>query len=211
MPARHYHVAMPRGEESGPDARADSGADASACPVFCALTTNGPDPAVGDVLRMAALLGEPTGSRDEAQGGGELDLVCRPTSADAPGLRVRPVEPATSDDVVRSLAAGERLANEGPITSICDAIVTPSPGELTFPVMRRLCGSGLSVTDDEALWAVAQIFLRLKLVAEPGGAVAVAAALVRGDEIEGDTVICTISGGNTDPAMFMRALATLEG
>jgi threonine dehydratase len=128
---------------------------------------------------------------------------------DAPGLRARPVEPETSDDVVRSLAAGERLSNEGPIISLCDAIVTPSPGEMTFPIMKRLCGPGLAVSDEEALRAVAHIFLRLKLVAEPGGAVAVAAALFRKDQIEGDTVICVISGGNADPAMFTRALATL--
>ena len=89
-------------------------------------------------------------------------------------------------------------------------IVTPSPGVLTFPVMQRLCGPGVTVSDDEALRAIAQIFLRLKLVAEPGGAVAVAAALFRQDQIEGDTVICTVSGGNTDPAMFARALETLE-
>jgi threonine dehydratase len=53
---------------------------------------------------------------------------------------------------------------------------------------------------------MAAIFLRLKLVAEPGGAVAVAAALFRGEQIEGDAVICTISGGNADPAMFAKAL-----
>ncbi len=144
-------------------------------------------------------------------GGGLTSGIALALEADAPGLRVRPVEPETSDDVVRSLAAGERLENEGPITSICDAIVTPSPGELTFPVMKRLCGPGVRVSDDEALKAVALIFQRLKIVAEPGGAVAVAAALFHGDQVEGDAVICTISGGNTDPAMFMRALETLNG
>ena len=142
-------------------------------------------------------------------GGGLTSGIALALEAEAPGLRARPVEPKTSDDVARSLAAGERLENEGPITSICDAIVTPSPGELTFPILSRLCGPGLRVSDDEALRAMAQIFLRLKLVAEPGGAVAVAAALFHGAEIEGDTVICTISGGNTDPAMYARALATL--
>ncbi|MEM9140898.1 MAG: threonine/serine dehydratase [Pseudomonadota bacterium] len=143
-------------------------------------------------------------------GGGLTSGIALALEAEAPGLRVRPVEPDTADDMARSQVAGERLANEGPITSICDAIVSPMPGALTFPVIHRLCGPGLTVTDEEALQAMAQIFLRLKLVAEPGGAVAVAAALFRGDQIEGDTVICTISGGNTDPAMFARALATLD-
>ena len=142
-------------------------------------------------------------------GGGLTSGIALALEADAPGLRARPVEPEESDDVARSLTAGERQQNEGPITSICDAIVTPSPGELTFPVMNRLCGPGMTVSDHEALQAMAQIFLRLKLVAEPGGAVAMAAALYRKDQIEGDAVICTISGGNCDPAVFAQALDTL--
>ncbi|MEO1494878.1 MAG: threonine/serine dehydratase [Pseudomonadota bacterium] len=140
-------------------------------------------------------------------GGGLASGIALALETEAPGMRVRPVEPETSDDVRRSLASGQRERNDGPIRSICDAIVTPQPGELTFPVLQRLCGPGLAVSDDEALRAMAAIFLRLKLVAEPGGAVAVAAALFRGDQIEGDAVICTISGGNADPAMFAKALA----
>ncbi len=143
-------------------------------------------------------------------GGGLTSGIALALEAEAPSLRVRPVEPEVSDDVRRSLAAGRRIANEGPSRSICDAIVTPSPGELTFPIMQRLAGPGLAVSDDEALRAMATAFLRLKIVAEPGGAVGLAAALFRGSEIDGDAVICTVSGGNTDPAMFARALATLD-
>ena len=143
-------------------------------------------------------------------GGGLTSGIALGLEADAPGLRPRPVEPEAGDDVCRSLISGKRESNRMPVPSLCDAIVTPSPGVLTFPVMQRLCGPGVTVSDDEALRAIAQIFLRLKLVAEPGGAVAVAAALFRQDQIEGDTVICTVSGGNTDPAMFARALETLE-
>jgi threonine dehydratase len=80
---------------------------------------------------------------------------------------------------------------------------------LTFPILQRLAGSGLAVTDEEALAAMGQAFLRLKIVAEPGGAVALAAALYHHDEISGDAVICTVSGGNVDPAMFARALETI--
>ena len=143
-------------------------------------------------------------------GGGLTSGIALALEAEAPNLRARPVEPEAGDDVMRSLQMGQRQSNDGPVPSICDAIVTPSPGELTFPVMHRLCGPGLAVSDEEALKAVAQIFLRLKLVAEPGGAVAVAAALFRRDQIQGDTVICVVSGGNTDPAMFARALETLQ-
>lgn len=143
-------------------------------------------------------------------GGGLTSGIATALEAEAPGLRVRPVEPEAGDDTVRSLVAGERVSIPTPVRSICDAIVTPCPGELTFPVIKRLCGPGLLVSDAEALNAVAQAFLRLKVVAEPGGAVALAAALFRGDQIDSDTVICTISGGNTDPAMFARALESLE-
>jgi threonine dehydratase len=143
-------------------------------------------------------------------GGGGLSAgIALALEADAPGLRVRTCEPVGFDDAARSLAAGERLANSSESISICDAIVTPSPGALTFPILQRLAGTGVAVTDTQALMAMGQAFLRLKIVAEPGGAVALAAALYRSSDIEGDAVICTVSGGNVDPAMFARALETL--
>ena len=94
--------------------------------------------------------------------------------------------------------------------SICDAIITPQPGNITFPILQRLVGPGLVITDDEALMAMGHAFYRVKVVAEPGGAAALAAALFRKDEIEGDHVIVTISGGNVDPDIFARALEMLS-
>lgn len=143
-----------------------------------------------------------------AGGGGFASGVALALEAEAPGLRARPCEPAGFDDWARSLRAGKRLTNPSETGSICDALLSPAPGELTFPVLKRLAGPGLVVTDDEAMAAMAAAFLHLKLVAEPGGAVALAAVLSRCDEVQGDAVICTISGGNVDPAMFARALAT---
>ncbi len=142
-------------------------------------------------------------------GGGLTSGIALALEADAPGLRVRTAEPEGFDDVARSLKSGQIETNAATSGNICDAIITPRPGDLTWPVIKRLCGPGLAVTEDEALDAMAQAFLRLKLVAEPGGAVALAAALYRRDEIEGEDVIVTISGGNVDPAMFARALARL--
>lgn len=139
-------------------------------------------------------------------GGGLTAGIALALEAKAPGLRARPAEPAGFDDTARSLAADEVRRNASASGSICDAIVTPAPGELTFPILRRLCGPGLVVSDDEALRAMAVAFARLKIVLEPGGAVALAAALFRRDQIEGDTVICTASGGNVDTAMFCAAL-----
>ena len=142
-------------------------------------------------------------------GGGLSSGIALALEADAPGLRVRPAEPEGFDDVARSLRAGGIERNTALSGSICDAIVTPQPGDITWPILKRLAGPGLVVTDDEALHAVAQAFQRLKLVAEPGGAVALAAALFRKDDIKGDDVIVTISGGNIDTDMFARALESL--
>ena len=119
--------------------------------------------------------------------------------------RVVPAEPEGFDDVTRSLATGARQANEALTGSVCDAILTPSPGEITFPIMARLCGPGLVVTDAEALRAVALAWLHLRIVLEPGGAAALAAALFHH---EGDVAVVA-SGGNVDAKVFAEALATL--
>jgi threonine dehydratase len=140
-------------------------------------------------------------------GGGLTSGIALALEADAPGLRARPCEPEGFDDVTRSLASGRRESNARPSGSICDAIVTPSPGELTFPIMHRLCGPGLVVSDAAAMQAMAAAFRWLKIVLEPGGAVALAAALSRADRIEGDAVIVVASGGNVDPALFSEAVA----
>lgn len=139
-------------------------------------------------------------------GGGLASGIALALEAMAPGLRLRTVEPAGFDDVARSLRAGAVRPNDRLTGSICDAIITPAPGALTFPILRRLAGPGIVVSDAEALRAMAAAFLRLKIVVEPGGAVALAAALFRRDEIEGDAVIVVASGGNVDPPLFARAL-----
>lgn len=142
-------------------------------------------------------------------GGGLTSGIALACEMDAPTLRVRPVEPMGFDDVARSLRSGGIERNNATSGNICDAIITVQPGALTFPIMHRLCGPGLTISENEALQAMAHAFLRLKLVAEPGGAAALAAALFRQDDIEGDHVIVTISGGNVDPALFQTALNAL--
>jgi threonine dehydratase len=139
-------------------------------------------------------------------GGGLTSGVALALESRAPGLRARPAEPEGFDDVTRSLAAGTPQKNAALSGSLCDAIVTPTPGKLTFPIMQRLCGSGLVVSDEEALRAMALAWSRLKIVLEPGGAVSLAAALFRRDQIEGEAVIALASGGNVDADVFARAL-----
>ncbi len=138
-------------------------------------------------------------------GGGGLSAgIALALAARAPAMKVRTVEPAGFDDMARSLAAGVRVANAAATGSVCDAILTPSPGVLSFPVLQQLAGPGLVVSDDQALRAMVLAFSHLGLVVEPGGAVALAAALFSSGL--GDTVICTASGGNVDPALFRAAL-----
>lgn len=137
-------------------------------------------------------------------GGGLTAGIALALEARAPGLRVRPAEPAGFDDTARSLASGQRERNAAAAGSICDAIVTPSPGEIPFPILRRLCGPGLVVSDEQALRAMVLAFHHLRIVVEPGGAVALAAALFASDLPE--TVICTASGGNVDAALFRETL-----
>ncbi|HMO70746.1 MAG TPA: threonine/serine dehydratase [Paracoccaceae bacterium] len=145
-------------------------------------------------------------------GGGGLSAGIALALADrAPGLRLRTAEPAGFDDTARSLAAGRPMANTPGAVSLCDAILTPAPGRITFPVLARLAGPGLSVTDDEAMAAMALAFARLRIVLEPGGAVALAAALFRPDAFAGEDVIVVASGGNVDPGVFARALAAHPG
>ena len=143
-------------------------------------------------------------------GGGLTAGIALALEARAPGLRPRPCEPEEFDDVTRSLASGRIETNARRSGSLCDAIITPSPGKLTFPVLARLCGPGIVVSEAEAMRAVALAFERLKIVVEPGGAVALAAALFHGEKIAGEAVIVVATGGNVDPPVFARALETLK-
>ena len=125
-----------------------------------------------------------------------------------PGLNIYACEPETHDDMRRSLEAGERKKNPADApASLCDAIVTPEPGVLTWPINKALLTADLAVSDQEALAAVAYAFTNLKLVVEPGGVVALAALLARKIDVSGKTVVITLTGGNIDPQVMIEALA----
>lgn len=139
-------------------------------------------------------------------GGGLTAGVALAVSTAFPGIAVHPVEPAGFDDTARSLAAGQRLRNDKATGSICDALLSPEPGALTFPVNASLLSAGISVTDEDVLKAMAFAFKELKLVVEPGGAVCLAALLSRAFDARGKTVVALLSGGNVTPQMMVRAL-----
>ena len=142
-------------------------------------------------------------------GGGLTSGIALALAADAPKMRVRPCEPEGFDDVVRSQKSGKIERNARLDGSICDAIITPQAGDLTWPIIKEHCGDGIVVTEDECLNAMALAFERLRIVIEPGGAAAMAGALFHSNETDGDTVIAVATGGNVDAAQFKKALETL--
>ena len=124
----------------------------------------------------------------------------------AKDIRLHTVEPEGFDDTARSLSLGERVTNATEQGSICDAIVTPTPGELTFPVLKRYAGPGFAVSDKAVLNAMKVAFDTLKLVIEPGGAVALAAALDPATLPDDNELVVVASGGNVDERVFEQAL-----
>ncbi len=141
-------------------------------------------------------------------GGGLTAGMAIAIKAARPETEIYAVEPAGFDDTIRSLATGERCRVKPGQTSVCDALLGPIPGELTFPINQRLLAGGVTVTDDQALAAMAYAFSTLKLVVEPGGAVALAAVLSTRFDCLGKTVAIVLSGGNVDPSLLC---ATLTG
>jgi threonine dehydratase len=140
-------------------------------------------------------------------GGGLVAGVALGLAARGAGAAVFAAEPAGFDDTARSLAAGRRVGNDPGGKSFCDAILTPIPGEVTFEVNRRLLAGGVAVTDAEVAEAMRAAFEHLKIVVEPGGAVALAAALSGKVPVAGRTVVAVASGGNVDADVFRAALA----
>lgn len=140
-------------------------------------------------------------------GGGGLSAGCAiAIKARSPDTEVFAVEPQGFDDTARSLSAGQRLANAPGGTSFCDALLAPMPGELTFAINARRLAGAVTVTDDEVARAMALAFTHLKLVVEPSGAVALAAALSGVFDCRERTVAIVCSGGNVDPRTFHDAL-----
>jgi threonine dehydratase len=141
-------------------------------------------------------------------GGGGLTAGCATAlAAESPDTKIYAVEPAGFDDTGRSLTAGHRVANAPEAKSFCDALLAPTPGELTFAINRRLLAGAFAVSDREAAQAMAVAFADFKLVVEPGGAVALAAVLSGKYAIKGRTVAVVASGGNVDRETFSQALA----
>jgi threonine dehydratase len=162
-----------------------------------------------EIARQATEMAKTVDHMIVCTGGGGL------VSGSALGLKSRfdsaqvwTAEPRHFDDWARSLDAGSILSNPRGGHSICDAILTPQPGRIPFEIARAHVAGGLVVSDDEVRAAMRFAFENLKLVVEPGGAVALAAAL-RGlpSHMQGTGVAIVISGGNVDPAAFAAIIS----
>ncbi len=141
-----------------------------------------------------------------ASGGGLMAGIALAFEALSPRTRLYAAEPAGYDDHRLSLEAGERIALQPPGPSLCDALLAPQPGELTFAINRTRLAGGYAVSDEQALAAMAFAFRHLKIVLEPGGAVALAAVLAGDAQLDGRTALIIASGGNVDAEVYARAL-----
>ena len=144
-------------------------------------------------------------------GGGLTAGVATAVKARAPDVALYAVEPLGFDDTARSLASGVREQISADARSICDALMAPSPGVMTFPIIQSLLSGGLAVSDDQVRDAIRFAFSKLKLVVEPGGAVALAAMLSGlAPPCEGASVVI-LSGSNVDPALYAAIIGESAG
>lgn len=142
-----------------------------------------------------------------ASGGGLAAGTTLALKARIPTAKVYTAEPEGFDDTARSFRSGRREHNERLSGSICDALMSNTPGELTFEINRTLIDEGVAASDAEAGRAVAFAFRELKLVVEPGGAIGLAALLAGKLDVRGKTVVVVLSGGNVDAELFNRLIA----
>ncbi|HZO95592.1 MAG TPA: threo-3-hydroxy-L-aspartate ammonia-lyase [Candidatus Baltobacteraceae bacterium] len=139
-------------------------------------------------------------------GGGLLAGSALAATASSPGVRIYGVEPEAGDDWVRSWREDRIVSIPVPRT-IADGQQTQAPGELTWPIARRLCAGVVTVSDEQILAAMRFAFERLKLVLEPSGASALAALLSGTIDARGARAGVILSGGNVDSARYAAALA----
>ena len=142
-----------------------------------------------------------------ASGGGLAAGISLYVKARVPSAKFYTVEPEGFDDTLRSFKSGQREHNERMRGTICDALMTNTPGELTFPINRELIGEGLIASDIEVAAAVRYAFNELKLVVEPGGAIGLAALLAGKLDVKGKVVVGVLSGGNVDAELFAELVA----
>src|ERR1039457_1891395 len=142
-----------------------------------------------------------------ASGGGLAAGISLGVKARVPSPNFYAVEPEGFDDTLRWFKSGRREANARMSGTICDALMSNTPGELTFPINRELIGAGLTASDTEVAAEVRYAFHELKLVVEPGGAIGLAALLAAKLDVKGKVVVGILSGGNVNADLFAKLIA----
>ncbi len=142
-----------------------------------------------------------------ASGGGLTAGIALAIKARAPGALLYTAEPQGFDDHARSFRSGRREQNAALTGTICDALMARMPGKLTFAINQSLVGAGVAASDDEVAAAVGFAFAELKLVVEPGGAVALAALMTGKVDVKNKIAVAVLSGGNVDPDLYSRLVA----
>ena len=146
------------------------------------------------------LLASPVG------GGGLLAGISLVTKELSPRTELWGCEPSIYNDLAQSLEKGERVTVKPTLRTLCDALESPSTGDITFPILKRNLAGAVGLTDPEVAEAIRYAFATLKLVMEPGGSVGLAALLSGKIDAKGKTVGVVVSGGNVDPGLFARIL-----
>lgn len=161
-----------------------------------------------ELLDDAVALGAPLDRMIVCVGGGGLIAGCA-LAAQARGYATKffAAEPYGYDDTLRSLRAGARVRNDVTIPCIADALMTSTPGELTFSLNRQLLAGGFTVLDDDIAAAMHFAFAELHLVVEPGGAASLAAVMRQPETFAGLTTGIVLTGGNVDAGRFSQILS----
>ena len=139
-------------------------------------------------------------------GGGLLSGCAVAAAALSPGIAIYGVEPEAGNDVQQSVARGQRVRIDVPVT-IADGAQTQQVGALTFPVIQRLVAAMLTVSDAQLITTMRFFAERMKQVVEPTGCLGAAAVLERVVELRGKRVGIILSGGNVDLAQYGAWLA----
>jgi len=163
-----------------------------------------------EAVEQEAAVGTEFDSVVVSVGGGGLIAGCGlGLQAASRSANLYSAEPAGYDDTLRSLLAGRRVENDPGPPSICDALMTSTPGELPFALNQGLVDGGFRVSDDEVRGAMRLCFDHLGVVVEPGGAAALAAVLANQRFFSGRSVLVTLTGANVDLGVYIDALSTV--